>query len=93
MDSDSCSEFINNHLTTYCKDEHITFSRGGSYRKNDNCYVEQKNYSVVRRGGGYLRYDTEEELPVLNVSFGLKTKQKYQKCFLISIAQALSLLL
>lgn len=66
IDSDSGSEFINNHLTTYCKDEHITFTRGRSYRKNDNCYVEQKNYSVVRRAVGYLRYDTEEELRVLN---------------------------
>jgi len=66
IDSDSGSEFINNHLTTYCKDEHITFTRGRSYRKNDNCYVEQKNYSVVRRAVGYLRYDTEEELQTLN---------------------------
>ena len=66
IDSDSGSEFINDHLTTYCKDEHITLTRGRSYRKNDNCYVEQKNYSVVRRAVGYLRYDTEEELQVLN---------------------------
>lgn len=66
IDSDSGSEFINNHLATYSKDEHITFTRGRSYRKNDNCYVEQKNYSVVRRAVGYLRYDTEEELRLLN---------------------------
>jgi len=66
IDSDSGSEFINNHLTKYCKDEHITFTRGRSYRKNDNCYVEQKNYSVVRRAVGYLRYDTEEELSTVN---------------------------
>jgi len=66
IDSDSGSEFINNHLTKYCKDEHITFTRGRSYRKNDNCYVEQKNYSVVRRTVGYLRYDTEEELSIVN---------------------------
>jgi hypothetical protein len=66
IDSDSGSEFINDQLTRYCKDEQITFTRGRSYRKNDNCYVEQKNYSVVRRAVGYLRYDTEEELQVLN---------------------------
>lgn len=66
IDSDSGSEFINNHLTRYCKDEKITFTRGRSYRKNDNCYVEQKNYSIVRRAVGYLRYDNEEELLVLN---------------------------
>lgn len=65
IDSDSGSEFINHHLKAYCDDEHITFTRGRSYRKNDNCYVEQKNYSVVRRAVGYLRYDTEEELSTL----------------------------
>ncbi|MDI6729720.1 MAG: hypothetical protein QMD44_12465 [Thermodesulfovibrionales bacterium] len=44
----------------------ITFTRSRPYRKNDNCFVEQKNYSIVRRAVGYLRYDTEEELKVLN---------------------------
>ncbi len=28
--------------------------------------MEQKNYSVVRRAVGYRRYDTQEELEVLN---------------------------
>lgn len=28
--------------------------------------MEQKNYSVVRRNVGYLRYDTDEELSLLN---------------------------
>jgi len=70
IDSDSGSEFINNHLTRYCRDQQITFTRGRSYRKNDNCYVEQKNYSVVRRAVGYLRYDTEEEVNVLNELYG-----------------------
>lgn len=43
-----------------------SLSPGGDHRKNDNCFVEQKNYSVVRRAVGYWRYDTEEELLVLN---------------------------
>jgi hypothetical protein len=66
IDSDSGSEFINHHLFRYCREEGITFTRSRSYRKNDNCFVEQKNYSVVRRAVGYLRYDTEEELCTLN---------------------------
>ncbi len=37
---------------------------------NDNCFVEQKNYSVVRRAVGYLRYDTEDELKILNELYG-----------------------
>jgi len=66
IDSDNGSEFINVHLLKYCEKEHITFTRSRPYRKNDNCFVEQKNYSVVRRAVGYLRYDTEEELKIMN---------------------------
>lgn len=66
IDSDSGGEFINNHLFRYCQQEQITFTRSRSYRKNDNCFVEQKNYSIVRRAVGYLRHDTEEELLTLN---------------------------
>ena len=53
-------------MLRYCQQNKITFTRSREYRKNDSCYVEQKNYSVVRRAVGYLRYDTEEELDVLN---------------------------
>ena len=35
-------------------------------RAAPNCFVEQKNYSVVRRAVGYSRYDTETELNLLN---------------------------
>jgi len=66
LDSDNGGEFINHPLYEYCLVEEITFTRGRSYRKNDNCYVEQKNYSVVRKMVGYRRYDTEEELEILN---------------------------
>lgn len=66
IDSDSGGEFINNQLFRYCQQERITFTRSRSYRKNDGCFVEQKNYSIVRRAVGYLRYDTEEELLTLN---------------------------
>jgi len=66
IDSDNGSEFINAHLLTYCLKEKITFTRSRPYRKNDSCFVEQKNYSVVRRNVGYLRHDTDEELRTLN---------------------------
>jgi hypothetical protein len=66
LDSDNGGEFINHPLYEYCLSEKITFTRGRSYRKNDNCYVEQKNYSVVRKAVGYARYDTPEELEILN---------------------------
>jgi len=66
LDSDNDSAFINAHLLRYCNLRQITFTRSRPQRKNDNCFVEQKNYSVVRRAVGYLRYNTEEELRTLN---------------------------
>lgn len=65
LDSDNGSEFINNDLLRYCEQQHLTFTRARPYRKNDNCYVEQKNYSVVRQTVGYQRFDTAAELIVL----------------------------
>lgn len=66
IDSDNGAEFINAHLLRYCQKEHITFTRSRPYRKNDSCFVEQKNWSVIRRAVGYGRYDTEKELSILN---------------------------
>jgi len=61
IDSDNGAEFINAHLIRYCEKEHITFTRSRPYRKNDSCFVEQKNWSVIRRAVGYARYDTDKE--------------------------------
>lgn len=65
LDSDNGSECVNHHLVRYCGHEQITFTRSRAYRKNDNCYVEQKNNSVVRRSVGYYRYDRPEQLELL----------------------------
>ena len=66
IDSDNGSEFINDIMLRYCKKNEITFTRSRPYKKNDSCFVEQKNYSVVRRNVGYQRYDTDKELRILN---------------------------
>lgn len=66
IDSDNGSEFINHHLVRFCDAEKITFTRSRPYKKNDNCYVEQKNWTVVRRFVGYRRYDGDDEVAVLN---------------------------
>lgn len=66
IDSDNGSEFINHELWRYCIKEGISFTRSRPYRKNDNCYVEQKNYSMVRRKVGYQRFDTPAEGLLLN---------------------------
>jgi hypothetical protein len=69
IDSDSGSEFINDQLYRYCIKEKITFTRGRAGRKNDNAYVEQKNWSVVRRAVGYGRYDSAGQLELLNTLY------------------------
>ena len=66
LDSDNGSEFINEILWRYCQEQQITFTRSRPYRKNDGCFVEQKNFSVVRRAVGYQRYDTDEQLRLLD---------------------------
>jgi len=71
INSDSGTEFINDQLIRYCKANKITFTRCREYRKNDNCYVEQKNYTAVRQTVGYCRYDTEKELELLNRIYAL----------------------
>lgn len=66
LDSDNGGEFINQNLYEYCRREGITFTRSRSYKKNDNCYVEQKNWSVVRRLVGYDRYTSKAAFEKLN---------------------------
>ena len=66
IDSDNGSEFINAHLLSYCQAEGLVFTRSRSYQKNDNCHVEQKNFTAVRNFVGYSRYDSPEELELLN---------------------------
>ncbi len=65
LDSDNGGEFINHHLYRYCLREEITFTRCRPYKKNDQCHVEQKNYSIVRQTIGYDRYEGETAYAVL----------------------------
>lgn len=73
LDSDNGSEFINHLLFGWCTERGVTFTRSRPFRKNDNCYVEQKNWAVVRRMVGYLRYDTPAELRVLREIYELSS--------------------
>jgi hypothetical protein len=45
LDTDNGSEFINHLLMEFCTSRQITFTRSRPYRKNDGCFVEQKNNS------------------------------------------------
>ena len=70
IDSDNGGEFINHQLLSYCQQERISFTRGRACRKNDGCFVEQKNYSIVRRAVGYARYEGTAQLELLNRLYG-----------------------
>jgi hypothetical protein len=65
IDCDNGGEFINAELFRYCQQRRITFTRSRPYRKNDSCFVEEKNYSIVRKAVGYFRYDSDEDLQLL----------------------------
>jgi hypothetical protein len=65
IDSDNGGEFINDLLYRYCLNEKITFTRSRPYKKNDQAHVEQKNWSVVRHTVGYDRWETKQELALL----------------------------
>jgi transposase InsO family protein len=65
IDSDNGGEFINTQLLAWCRENKVAFTRSRPYRKNDNCFVEQKNGDIVRKSVGYYRYDTEEETDAL----------------------------
>ena len=69
LDSDNGSEFINEHLMRFCRANKITFTRSRPHRKNDTCYVEQKNYSVVRRAVGYGRFTGKKAVEMLNALY------------------------
>lgn len=66
LDSDSGGEFVNWHMVKYCDKEKLFFTRSRPDRKNDNAYVEQKNYTHIRKQLGYERYDTNEQLLAIN---------------------------
>ena len=66
LDSDNGSEFINQDLAKWCHHEGITFTRSRPYKKNDNCFVEQKNGAIVRRVIGRDRYSSKQSYETLN---------------------------
>lgn len=63
---DSGSEFINKVGVPWCEDNNIELTRSRPNKKNDNCYVEQRNRVVVRKYIGYERYDCAEAVDAMN---------------------------
>jgi len=71
LDSDNGSEFINQSLYDYCLRNGITFTRSRSYKKNDSCHVEQKNWTVIRRVIGYDRFSSRAAFKALEDIYAL----------------------
>lgn len=65
LDTDNGTEFLNYALFNYCFRQSITFTRSRPYKKNDQCYVEQKNGAVVRKFIGYDRFEGVEPCRLL----------------------------
>lgn len=69
FDCDNGSEFLNHHLVRYFTKRPtapVQFTRSRPYRKNDNAFVEQKNWTHVRQLLGYDRFDNSELVPIIN---------------------------
>jgi hypothetical protein len=69
LDSDNGAEFINNDLKRYCEQEHITFTRSRPFKKNDQAYVEQKNWTAVRQMVGYDRFEGQTACDALKALY------------------------
>jgi hypothetical protein len=66
--TDNGGEFLNHHLYRYFKEHRppVQFTRTRPDHKDDNCYVEQKNWSRVRLLLGYQRIDDANLIDPIN---------------------------
>ena len=71
LHTDNGSEFINQTLHSWCRQQGIRFTRGRSYRKNDQAWVEQRNWLGVRRSIGYDRYSSQAAFKALQQLYPL----------------------
>lgn len=71
LHTDNGGEFLNHVLYPWCQQEGIRFTRGRPYKKNDQAYVEQRNWLVVRRLVGYDRYSSQAAYRQLTQLYGL----------------------
>ena len=66
MHPDNGTNLLNHAVYRYAEEKGIALSRSRAYHKNDNCFIEQKNSTHVRKVIGYFRYDTTKEMEILN---------------------------
>jgi predicted DNA-binding transcriptional regulator AlpA len=71
LHTDNGGEFINRALIDWCKQYGVRFSRGRPYKKNDQAWVEQRNWQSVRRVIGYGRYNNKPAYELLRKLYPL----------------------
>ena len=76
LDCDNGGEFINHALVGWCAERAIFMTRARAHTSNDNAHVEQKNGDIVRKSAFRYRYDTPEELALLNELWGYVNLRK-----------------
>ena len=63
---DTGSEFINWFCKGWCERKGQRLTRSRPNRKNDNCFVEERNGHIVRKWIGWARLDDERLVALLN---------------------------
>ena len=75
LHTDSSGKFINHSLHDWCQRRDVRFTRGRGYKKNDQAYVEQRNWLAVRRRVGHDRYRSKAALAALRQLYMLTRLQ------------------
>lgn len=75
LHTDNGGEFINHGLRDWCRRRGVRFTRGRGYKKNDQAYVEQRNWLAVRRRVGHDRYSSKAALAALGRLYSLSRLQ------------------
>lgn len=70
---DSGSEFINWHCKRWSEHRGQRLTRSRPNRKNDNCFVEERNGHIVRKWIGYARFESDGIVAALNEFYDVLT--------------------
>ncbi|HJX76662.1 transposase family protein [Glutamicibacter sp.] len=76
LDFDNGGEFINVQLIEWAETNHLALTRARPYKHNDNAHVEQRNRDWVRKHAFRFRYETPEEMALLNELWTLVDQRK-----------------
>lgn len=58
----------------WCEKNSIEFTRTRQNKSVDNCFMEQKNNSVVRRVIGYCRFERRQSLQIMSYLYVVYNK-------------------